>query len=198
MKRISTEETMEKTATAMEDSNKTIDMEEDAQSSESNIWHPGQGQFNSNSEKREVTDTVITSNENDLLVTEQVYESFDSCLNDAVNEVAEALSIAQLARGQPKPKKAHTEDLQPIVFARFNARHGKQKSIVIKCLPDTGASGSFISSKHSKNLKNYTKLKGPKSYGVLLVGHYSPQVPVLVCLLFQSFIATMPSSGTCI
>jgi len=45
------------------------------------------------------------------------------------------------------------EDLKPIVFARFNTRRGKAKSITIKCLLDTGASGSFIASKHSTHLK---------------------------------------------
>jgi len=108
-----------------------------------------------------ITDTLTTNNENELFVTKQVYESFDSCLNDAVTEVAEALSIAQLARGQPKPKKACKEDLRLIVFACFNARRGKQKSTVIKCLLDTGASGSFISTKHSKNLK-LRKAKKPE------------------------------------
>ena len=46
-----------------------------------------------------------------------MYESLDECLDVAVAEEAEALSIAQLTRGQPAPKKVRKEDLKPIVFA---------------------------------------------------------------------------------
>jgi len=74
-------------------------------------------------------------------------------LDNAVTEEAEALSIAQLARGHPTPKKVKVEDLKPIVFARFNVRHGKAKSITIKCLLDTGASDSFVASKHGTHPK---------------------------------------------
>jgi len=44
----------------------------------------------------------------------------DECLDAAIAKEAEALSIAQLTRGQPTPKKIRKEDLKPIVFARFN------------------------------------------------------------------------------
>jgi len=53
----------------------------------------GQGQFNSKSKNGEVKDPLTTSNDIKLFVTQQVYTSMDSCLNDAVTE-AETLSIA--------------------------------------------------------------------------------------------------------
>jgi len=130
--------------------NRTHDHETESSESE---WWSGQGQFNSDKVNSGVTDSLTTNNDIELFVTQQVYTSIDTCWNDAVAEEAEALSIAQLARGQPQAKKVRLEDLKPIVFARFNTRRGKAKSITIKCLLDTGASGSFIASKHSTHLK---------------------------------------------
>ena len=64
----------------------------------------------------------------------------------------EALSIAQFVHGQPKPKKVRTDELRPIVFAYLNIRKGKVKTKMIKCLLDTGASGSLIAQRHVKLL----------------------------------------------
>jgi len=99
----------------------------------------------------------------------------DECLDAAVAEEAEALSIAQLTRGQPPPKKIRKEDLKPIVFARFNIRRGKTKTTTIKCLLDTGASASFLASKHTSKLKLYKDTKPVVSWstpnGTMLTEH---------------------------
>jgi len=79
------------------------------------------------------------SNSNDIDVS---YASIDQCLDAAVTE--EALSIAQLVHGHPKPKKARIDELQPIVLACLNIRQGKTKVKMLKCLLYTGASGSLI------------------------------------------------------
>jgi Aspartyl protease len=74
----------------------------------------------------------------------------------------ELFSIVNLVGGQPPKKKQKIKDLKPIVFVRLNSRLGKTKPVTLKCLLDTGASGSLISKEHAKKLW-HKKLEGTQT-----------------------------------
>jgi hypothetical protein len=97
-----------------------------------------------------------------LFVTDEKYKSLDQCIDDAQMQSDELFSIVNLVRGQPPRKKVKTKDLKPIVFVRLNSRMGKAKPITLKCLLDTGASGSLVSKEHAKKLR-MKKLNGPQT-----------------------------------
>jgi predicted aspartyl protease len=64
--------------------------------------------------------------------------------------------MAELLRGQQPNninKKPKTTDVRPLAYVRFNSRLGKTKPITLKCLLDTGASGSIIASQHAQKLR---------------------------------------------
>ena len=79
--------------------------------------------------------------------------TLDQCIDDARSKSSDLFSIAKLVRGQPPRKKTKRENLKPIVFVRFNPRLGKAKPITLKCLMDTGASGSLVAKKHATKLR---------------------------------------------
>jgi predicted aspartyl protease len=65
--------------------------------------------------------------------------------------------MAELLRGQQpnsnNKKKPKTTNVRPLAYVRFNSRLGKAKPITLKCLLDTGASGSIIASQHAQKLR---------------------------------------------
>jgi Aspartyl protease len=93
------------------------------------------------------------SEQHELFVTDLAYSSLDQCIDDARSNSSDMFSIARLVRGQPPRKKTKTENLKPIVFVRFNPRLGKAKPITLKCLMDTGASGSLVAKKYATKLR---------------------------------------------
>ena len=101
--------------------------------------------------------------------SEEHYQSLDECIETASSR--EFYSLAQLIRGQPT-KKAKTSDVKPIVFARLNSRLGKAKPVTLKCLLDSGASGSLIAAKHATKLKK-KPISGPKMVWTTPVGTMS-------------------------
>jgi hypothetical protein len=90
---------------------------------------------------------------NTLSTTEEVYMSLDQCIETAAAK--EFYSIASLIRSHPQ-KKQKVKDVKPIAFARLNSRLGKAKPITLKCLLDSGASGSLIAAKHATKLRKKT------------------------------------------
>ena len=99
---------------------------------------------------------MIVNNKNrkqDLFSTDVAYSSLDDCIDDALTQSDELYSIVNLVRGQPPRKKSKSLDLKPIVFVRFNPRMGKAKPIMLKCLMDTGASGSLVAKKYATKLR---------------------------------------------
>ena len=78
------------------------------------------------------------------------HQSLDDCI--ATVSANEFYSLAQLIQGH-QHKKQKTKDVKPIVFARLNSRLGKAKPITLKCLLDSGASGSLIASKEASKLR---------------------------------------------
>ena len=54
------------------------------------------------------------------------------------------------------------QDLKPIVYVRFNSRQGKAKPVTLRCLLDTGASGTLVQAKHARKLR-MKKLGGVKT-----------------------------------
>jgi len=97
-----------------------------------------------------------------LFVTDAEYNSLDQCIDDALMQSDELFSIVNLVRGQPPRKKSKTTDLKPIVFVRLNSRLGKAKPITLKCLLDTGASGSLVAKQYAKKLR-MKKANGPQT-----------------------------------
>jgi hypothetical protein len=83
------------------------------------------------------------------------FESFDECLNFAVEQQVESnYSIKALLAGQPTIKRSKSEHLQPTVFIKLNSRaSGKPKVITLKALLDTGASATILKMEHAKKLK---------------------------------------------
>ena len=89
--------------------------------------------------------------------TENDYTSLDHCLEAAAER--DLYSLAELIRGhdnQPS-KKAKITDVRPLVYIRLKTnRQTKDKQdafVTLKCLLDTGASGTLISAKHASILK---------------------------------------------
>ena len=104
---------------------------------------------------------------NELYVSDETYDSLDSCIDAAASKSEDLFSILNLARGQPPRKKQRVKHLKTIMYVRFNARQGKAKPITLKCLLDTGASASLIAAKHS-TLQPSTPLSyAARSYRVL-------------------------------
>ena len=97
-----------------------------------------------------------------MFVTDVDYPTLDQCIDDARSQSEDLFSLAKLVRGQPPRKKAKTKDLKPIVFVRFNPRLGKAKPVTLKCLMDTGASGSLVAKRHATKLR-LKKLDGNKA-----------------------------------
>ena len=100
------------------------------------------------------SDTSITPKHEIFALDESIiekYQCFDDCLAAAQVFNEELYSLADLVRGQSQPqtKKAKTTDVRPLVFIRFNTRLGKAKPITLKCLLDSGASGSLIAATHA-------------------------------------------------
>ena len=77
----------------------------------------------------------------------------DDCIDAAQQESDDLFSLVNLVRGQPPRKRRKTNDLKPIVYVRFNSRLGKAKPVTLRCLLDTGASGSLVAKEHAKKLR---------------------------------------------
>jgi hypothetical protein len=88
-----------------------------------------------------------------LFASDEAYITLDECIDDAHNDSSKLFSIVNLVQGHPARKKQKTQDLKPVVFVRFNSCLGKAKPITLKCLMDTGASGSLVAQKHTKKLR---------------------------------------------
>ena len=104
----------------------------------------------------------IKHSKHELFATDETYDNLDGCIDAAQQESDDLYSIINLVRGQPPRKRRKTTDLKPIVYVRFNTRHGKAKPITLRCLLDTGASGSLVLHKHAKKLR-MKKLGGAKT-----------------------------------
>ena len=107
-----------------------------------------------------------------MFATDEDYNNLDECIDDAQLSSEELFSIINLVRGQPPRKRQKTVDLKPIVYVRFNTRLGKAKPITLRCLLDTGASGSLISKPHAKKLR-MKKLGGAKTMWTTPAGELS-------------------------
>jgi Retroviral aspartyl protease len=113
----------------------------------------------------ETASTTLNSNadEQELFVTDKKYNTLDQCIDDVQMQSEKLFSIVNLIRDQPPKKKQKIKDLnKPIVFVRLNSRMGKAKPVTLKCLLDTGASGSLISKEHAKKLC-HKKLQGAQT-----------------------------------
>jgi Reverse transcriptase (RNA-dependent DNA polymerase) len=96
--------------------------------------------------------------ENELFQTERVHSEFnslDECIEAANRDSEDLFSVAELLRGQNEPpkKKPKYQDVRPLAYIRFNPRLGKAKPITLKCLLDSGASGSILTGKYTKKLR---------------------------------------------
>ena len=85
------------------------------------------------------------------------YSTLDQCIDDARNNSDEMFSINSIIRGHRKPiKRQKIQDLKPIVFVRFNTRHGKPKPVTLRALLDSGGSGTLVTEKYAKKLRTST------------------------------------------
>jgi Aspartyl protease len=102
----------------------------------------------------ETASTTLNSNddEQELFVTNKKYNTLDQSIDNVQMQSDKLFNIVNLIQGQPPKKKQKIKDLKPIVFVRLNSRMGKAKPVTLKCLLDTGASGSLISKEHAKKL----------------------------------------------
>ena len=107
-----------------------------------------------------------------MFATDEVYDNLDECLDAAQLESDELYSLVNLVRGQPPRKRRKTKDLKPIVYVRFNSRLGKAKPVTLRCLLDTGASGSLIAQAHAKKLR-MKKLGGVQTMWTTPAGELS-------------------------
>ena len=117
-------------------------------------------------------DDVSLTSKQEMFATDEDYNNLDECIDDAQQSSEELFSIINLVRGQPPRKRQKTVDLKPIVYVRFNTRLGKAKPITLRCLLDTGASGSLISKPHAKKLR-MKKLGGVKTMWTTPAGELS-------------------------
>ena len=106
-----------------------------------------------------VNESTVTNNKSIAENETENHNSLDQCIDSA--SAKEFYSLAQLIRGHPH-KKQKVTDVKPIVFARLNSHLGKPKPITLKCLLDSGASGSLIAAKHAANLRKKLN-SGPKT-----------------------------------
>jgi hypothetical protein len=98
-----------------------------------------------------------------MFASDEAYITLDECIDDARNDSSKLFSIVNLVRGHPARKKQKTQDLKPVGFVRFNSHLGKSKPIMLKCLMDTGALGSFVAQKHAKKLRLLKQLPGQQA-----------------------------------
>ena len=82
-----------------------------------------------------------------MFVVDGKYPSLHMCIDDAQMKSDELFSIVNLVWGQPPRKKIKVKDLRPIIFMQLNSQLGKAKPVTLKCLLDTGASGSLLAKK---------------------------------------------------
>ena len=100
---------------------------------------------NSNASNQRITmPEVFTCSDDDSVSNDDSagasseHASLDTCLDACV--------LAEYIQSQRNKRRriGHSEkDLRPMTFVRFNTRLGKPKPITVKCLLDSGASGSF-------------------------------------------------------
>ena len=102
-----------------------------------------------------VDDSSINHSKQECFAYDDIEEfnSLDECIDQAQLQSDDLFSIINLVRGQPPRKRRKTKDLKPIVYVRFNSRQGKAKPVTLRCLLDTGASGTLITHKHAKKLR---------------------------------------------
>jgi hypothetical protein len=88
----------------------------------------------------------------ELNVSDETYISLDTCLA-AAEKSDDLFSVLQdVVHSQSPPKRLKTYDLKPIVCARFRVRKDKKEFRTLKCLLDSGASGSLVAEKYAKEL----------------------------------------------
>jgi len=85
-------------------------------------------------------------------VSDETYESLDSCIAEA-EKTDDLFSVLQdVVHSQSPKKRPKTHDLKPIVCVRFRTRNDKKEFKTLKCLIDSGASGSLIAQEYAKDL----------------------------------------------
>ena len=123
----------------------------------------------------------------ELFVSDETHESLDDCLDQALMESDDLFSITNLVRGLPQPKSdSNNSDLKPYVYARFNSRMGKAKPITLKCLLDTGASGSLVDKRHAKKLR-LKDLKGKRTVWTTPNGNLSTTTKCQATFMLPEF-----------
>ena len=94
----------------------------------------------------------------DSTTAETEFSTLDDRIDEKYFNGKDVMSIAQIIRGQTRPRKRQkTEDLRPVVYVRFNARRGQPKPVTLTALLDTGASATLIAEKFTKKLKLRSK-----------------------------------------
>jgi Aspartyl protease len=90
----------------------------------------------------------------ELFALDKDFSTLDECIDDARNSSDELFHIASIIRGQRKPaKRQKIQDLKPIVYVRFNTRHGKPKPVTLRALLDSGGSGTLVTERYAKKLR---------------------------------------------
>ena len=95
-----------------------------------------------------------SSSDESSTCSEENYDSLDACLD--------AYHTHEYVQSQEnKRRRVGTcdRDLRPMTFVRFNTSKGKPKPVTVKCLLDSGASGSLINKKFTKKLRHKTTSK---------------------------------------
>jgi hypothetical protein len=82
-------------------------------------------------------------------------QTLDQVIDEMRNKSDDLFSIASIIRGQRKQtKRQKIQDLKPIVFVRFNTRHGKPKPVTLRALLDSGGSGTLVTEKYASKLRH--------------------------------------------
>ncbi len=125
-------------------------------------------EFESDDEDETMTTVSVSDSES--------YQSLDACINAEYEKTHEMFSLNRFARGQNQHKRRKTVDLKPVVFARFETKTGsRKKPMTIKALLDSGASGTLVTSKFTKELK---KKKEDASSWTTMAGQFKTSTVV--------------------
>jgi RNase H-like domain found in reverse transcriptase/Reverse transcriptase (RNA-dependent DNA polymerase)/Integrase zinc binding domain len=121
----------------------------------------GQDEINACDEGSKVVNCRSINNINDCSKEHENYSSLDECIALAMEEEV-ATMLGHVRGHHHRAKKQKTTNIKPLVFVRIMSKLGKGQPITLKCLMDTGASGSLMSDKYSGRLRT-KPTKGPKT-----------------------------------